>query len=142
MKFLEFFRKPSVLPQPEVKLEGLGTVQWSGDDEAWRGRLERYEYFLAFDRTSSVPLPELVEYAKKILLGDWLGEAVSVARSGYAQKHPGFSDELMRLRIESVYFYFKSGHSHIDCQLGYGDPDRFWTVEFRDGELVGIGFDS
>ncbi len=56
---------------------------------------------------------------------------------------PKFAGELQGLKIESLCFsiHEKQGR-YLNCQLGYGASDRFWSLDFHDRKCSGIGFDA
>jgi hypothetical protein len=144
MKIFNLFRgpKPRLAPVPTVDLQALGIATWSEDDDSWEGCFNGISYFIGFDPSSPRPLPELAAYARSVLTTEWLEAAVATQKSRYLSAHPAHSAELKDLRIESLHFYLRNGARHIDCQLGYGSPDRFWSLDFKDGECTGLGFDT
>jgi hypothetical protein len=144
MSVLDWLFKSRVQPLTAIDAGVLGALNWSIDDESWRGVFNGVEFFVFRDEPSDTQPGKALSYAESILTSlDWLKDAVEKEKSKYASKHPKFAAELQSLGIESLAFSIhKKKGRHLNCQLGYGSPDRFWSLGFHDRKCSGIGFDS
>jgi len=143
MGILDIFRRKHVeTPVKRVDVGALGEVVWSDDDESWVGRHGDVKFYLGFDPSFPVPTQELVAYAESIFASAWLFSTVEREKQRYAEKYPKCASEISTLGIQNLYIFFRKGARHINCQLGYGSPDRFWSLDFQDDKFTGMGFDT
>ena len=143
MGIFDFFRSTSAEPTQEVDLGALGLACWSEDDESWRGKYGDLTFYLACERAESEPNAELITYVQSTLIdGNWLLTAVEDAKSEYLHKWPEYQEELASLPIESLRYSAHKSMKRVSCQLGFGQHDRFWVVDFVDGQSKGLGFDT
>ncbi len=144
MGIVDYFFKCREQPQREFDAGALGMLRWSDDDEAWRGMFNGVEFFVFPDESRDTQPGEALRYAESILMSfDWLKDAVESKKTTYVFEHPQFASELQNLGIESLSFsVHKKKGRYLNCQLGYGSPDRFWTLDFHDRKCSGIGFDT
>ena len=142
MKLLGMFRKKSVPRQLEVAAGSLGEARWSNDEDRWCGRANGVEYFLSPCGDAPDVEPALLSCAESMLSSGRVFELVREAIETYATQNLEHSEEVRSLSLQSVDFYLRKGSFHMNCQLGYGAPDRFWAIEFRNGEFTGMGFDT
>ena len=144
MGFLDLFRKK--LPPSEQTLDAgtLGVLNWSAAEEAWSGNFRSIEFCIFPGNSSEFPSQSLLAYAESILIDQtWLLSAITAEKEKYLLKHPEYRGELQNLPISALAF---SSHPkkglYLNCQLGFGAPDRFWSLDFHGHQCSGIGFDS
>lgn len=142
--FSDWFKKGED-PEPSCGVEGLGSVVWSEEDEAWFGRHNDFRFSLAYHRTRT-PGDDLVEYAREVLNDpDWLMSTLRVAKEeakrSFYGKHLGEA-EIDGLTLGAIHFHSYKGQRRILAHLDGGGRDRLWRIEYADRVCEGIGFDS
>jgi hypothetical protein len=142
MGFLDVFRRSKVAHVPTVALGSLGEAVWSADEDSWQGKFEETVFFLGASADSPELDAALGQYAESMLAGGAILELVRAEVRKYAEAHPKYAAEVQALPLESVHFYKRKGALHMNCQLGYGADDRFWSLEFKDGCFTGMGCDT
>lgn len=143
MGIFDFFRSTGAEPVQEIDLGALGLACWSEDAESWCGKYGDLTFYLAYERASPEPAVDLVAYCQSTLIDDsWLLRAVEDAKSEYLRKWPQYQHELATLKIESLRYSMHNSIKRVSCQLGFGQHDRFWVVDFIDGQSKGLGFDT
>jgi hypothetical protein len=144
MAIADLFFKRREQPKQEVEAGALGVLNWSDDDEAWRGTFKGVEFFVFPDEPRDTQPGQALAYAESILMSlDWLRDAIEVEKNKYAAEHPKFASEIQSLKIESLCFsVHKSKGRYLNCQLGFGSPNRFWSLDFHDRKCSGMGFDT
>lgn len=144
MGIVDFLFKRREKPQQEVDAGKLGLLHWSDDDAAWKGKFNEIEFFVAPDSPLETMPGEALVYAESILMNlEWLKETIEREKINYSSNNPQFKSELQNLGIESLDFSIhKNKGRYLNCQLGYGLSDKFWSADFHDRKFTGIGFDS
>lgn len=144
MAFFNWFSNSKDKTQNEFDAGVLGVLEWSEDDEAWHGSFNGTKFFVSFNQSKDNQLKDVLNYAETVLMSiDWLNDAVEAEKKKYLNVYPKFAGELQGLKIESLCFsiHEKQGR-YLNCQLGYGASDRFWSLDFHDRKCSGIGFDA
>jgi hypothetical protein len=139
----DVFKDSTAKPSGSFYAGVLGETHWSGDDESWVGSFSGIEFLIGYDPSSSEPVDAVLRYATSILCDSaWLRKTVEDEKRKYVERNPDFEGELKELAIDNVHFYIRKGVRHMLCQLGCGDPDRFWSLDFRGRRCTGMGFDA
>lgn len=138
-----FASSPSAELQQPFQDPVLGRVEWSDEDDAWRavvpGRTSVALLIDGYPRVDEAQLALAREIARAF---EAFEEAVlSTLEAELRNFHPRFRDEILRLRIESV--WFRSGPSPSGMiYFDGGKDDRLWRCDYADGRAVNLGFDS
>ena len=144
MGLLDLFRKKQPPIIKELDAGTLGGLMWSVEEDAWAGSFQGVEFFVSPDDSNECPSQNLMAYAESVLsVKAWLLEAVTTEKEKYLTKHPEFRNELQDLQICALAFSnHKKKGLYLNCQLGFGAPNRFWSLDFHGRYCSAIGFDS
>lgn len=123
----------------------LGFMKWSEDDEAWSGECNGIKYLLSFERISSVPVKELIDYAVGFLSDPtWVLASLEQAKQEAIEEFDdgNYEEEIKSLMIDEVHFYLYKNRRRIIAGLDGGRDFRAWKIEYEEKTCEGIGFDS
>jgi len=144
MGLFNLFRSSPIEPISPFDAGDLGLLVWSKDDESWQGSYQGQTFFVFPAQPFTEPSTEVLVYAESILkdLG-WLRSVIEDEKNKYLDQNPKFEAELRLLKVNSLNFSIhKRKGKYMNCQLGYGTPDRFWSMDFHDRKCSGMGFDT
>lgn len=133
-------------PEPAGSVEDatFGRLAWSEPDESWLGEYAGYSLACAYSR-ATLPDPALLDYARAFLGagGAAFAQKLAAARADGQATHPQWAAEIAALKIGTLCFTSdKQRQVWCDIDLAGGEPDRWWNVDFRGGECLGMGFDT
>lgn len=140
--FRDTFFRSRPRPVKDYHDSSLGDMQWSDDDDSWRGELNGVVFYLGYDYASK-PRRSLLEYAFRILSRiEFIAEAIATAKREAIGRNPKMATEIEALSLGSVSFWESEGQMRILADLEGGEFGRSWRIEFRDDNCEGIGFDD
>lgn len=147
MALLDFLRgKKRQEPLREILDPVLGKLAWSDDGNGWFGLSEGLEYSLAYERAET-PTPEVLCFAReRVTNSEWRTRVERLAKSkARIDLPPRFHHEIEGLSLKTVAFYRHRKLPNgvmVLAQFSGGATDHFWSADYRNDEITGVGFDT
>lgn len=132
-------------PEPVSRVDDpvFGSLVWSDDDEAWVGEYGGYCIAISYSGAAE-PAPDLLAYAREFLGVDGAAftRNLAVARKAHAHEFKQWASEFAGLQAEMLSFIVSKRGMLCFVNLGEGERDRSWRVEFDGIRCEGFGFDT